>query len=234
MKRKTFRLTMACLSALLLALMSSCAVYRPQIVEIPLIEQKGDVQLDGSLGITGAHVSVAAGLTDNLAAQAFGRMSLGCNYARAALGLYRPAGNTVKELYAGFGAGNGEYEYTSDADPNLRYTHGGFYNILFLQGNYGWNHLSNDHITLGFGLKLGYMHDELNIWGTNTETDIIEIQRSPVNNRLLVEPSLTFRFGWNRFKFTYNLGCCVMIPNTDMSGLHIRSNIGISYRFGKR
>ena len=65
---KTKRLPLIVLTAAVLFVFSGCATYQPQCVDIPLIERKGEVKLDGGVGYIDnsvfGHLTAAAGLTD--------------------------------------------------------------------------------------------------------------------------------------------------------------------------
>lgn len=91
-------------------MVTSCIVYHPQTIDIPLISTKHDLRIDAGISIVpSAYSTVSCGLTDKVALQAFG--SLGSDeryYFQGAIGIYKNYDNQkVMELYSGFGYGYG-------------------------------------------------------------------------------------------------------------------------------
>jgi len=75
---------------IVLLIMTSCIVYHPQAIDIPLISEKNDLRIDAGISIVpSAHATVSYGLTDKIALQAFG--SLGSDeryYFQGAAGIF--------------------------------------------------------------------------------------------------------------------------------------------------
>ena len=172
MKTKTILLL---LPALLL--LTSCGVYRTQMVDIPLMGEQGELQLSGSVSSLLHHPAVSAtatyAVTDHLAVQGYFLSSQLANThaVQGAVGYYTPVKNSraIFELYAGVNAcwtdfttitNSDESHYTSWADngDNVeleRNTVARSQNY-FLQANYGW--CVSDRFEWGFALKGGLLH----------------------------------------------------------------------------
>jgi hypothetical protein len=218
------------------SLFTSCRVYYPRVLDVPLIREKGDTRLECGALLTLVHASVSYGLTENIAIQTAGSITAEKSYMfnrdfyiQSAVGFYKNKQNkTVMELYAGFGYGNGSS--SNNANPGTLY---GNYQIYFTQLNYGGINLGHRGNTeVGFGVKIGYMHSKLtdrNYYGYN------RFPPYPVLNMngILAEPMLILRTGGERLKFQTNIGACRIfrINGTDRypSFWPITFSIGISY-----
>ena len=219
---KTKRLPLIVLTAAVLFVFSGCATYQPQCVDIPLIERKGEVKLDGGVGYIDksvfGHLTAAAGLTDHISVQGHIR------------GL-----NT--ELYLGYGFRPFAYKDFSDADPEPRWKEDGSLHIAFTQFNLGWNGLANSHIDIAFGLKVGYMHDSrirtnyYYDWGEGGNDGRWSTEQSIVGNRLLLEPTAEIRAGWTHFKPSLIVGYFHTFPQDYMYGLELNIRLGLTYSF---
>src|SRR5690606_29025621 len=144
---------------IVLLIMTSCIVYHPQAIDIPLISEKNDLRIDAGISIVpSAHATVSYGLTDKIALQAFG--SLGSDeryYFQGAAGIFRKYDNQkVIELYGGFGYGYGSAY--RDANPGDLY---GDYQQYFLQVNYRKIDCKFANMDYGFGIKAGLLHSNL-------------------------------------------------------------------------
>lgn len=172
---------------LLVALLAaSCTtLYHPQLEAIPLIEEKGELNIETGLSHQDAlsgNISIAYGLTDHIALQGFGRTNKDGDvrnlHGQLAAGLYgQTAGGLDRELYLGVAAGRNadEWGYENhpmvdiegnpisfyDQEGNLvneawdRHAYTGDYHMLFLQGNIGQR---NKHFEWAVGLKAGILH----------------------------------------------------------------------------
>jgi hypothetical protein len=175
-------------------LFSSCAVYYPQTVDIPLIKKKDDIRIDAGYfmalgtkneesrnGIVGGHGTFSYGVTNILAIQTYINMDIMLRgYLHGALGLFKGFKNkTVMELYSGYGTGGG---------------FGSGYYLAFTQFNIGKTGLGNSNIDYGLGLKGGYIH------GIYYDEDVGN-QTHYQEKGWIVEPSVFLRFGGKKVKF---------------------------------
>ena len=182
-----------------LMLLTGCASYYPQVVDIPLIKEKGDVRIDAGYFLTpnfhgsanlGGHTTISAGLTNMLAIQGYASTDvLFRSYVQGALGLYKGFENkTVMEMYAGYGYGAG---LESDDSSNKKRNS---YHLAFTQFNIGKTDLGSSHIDYGLGLKGGYLHNNL--------VEISDNSPFQKKNGYIVEPSVFFRLGGKKVKFS--------------------------------
>jgi len=193
-----------------LVLLTSCATYAPQVVDIPLIKEKGDIRIDagcfflapdreGYVGY-GGHTTISAGLTNMLAVQGYASGDvMGKNHIQGALGLFRGLENkTVIELYSGYGYGAGlNFDRINENENKYKNKNKNknSYHLTFAQFNIGKTDLRIAHIDFGFGMKGGYLNNNLvEIGDKNTP-----IQKK---NGWIVEPSVFFRFGGKKVKFS--------------------------------
>lgn len=194
-------------------LSASCGAYHPQMLDMPLIQHKGDGHLDAGLSTAGGYsiasvnASASYGLTNHIAVQAAGNTDFGSNsYLQGALGWFKPVGeHFVVEIYAGYGHGQGfslgnDYgvsinnrnDYVnaprqSVSIPDNEYMHDGRYSQYFVQGNAGFAALARGHIDLGMGIKIGSMAISY------TETDDYYIDHTTLNGiqATIVSPDIT-------------------------------------------
>ena len=185
------------LFAMTIVLLSGCAAYYPQAVDIPLIEEKGDLRIDcggflappvnGEGGTVGGHWTVSYGITNMIAGQIYLGMDLLMRpHIQFAPGLFKGFENkTVVELYSGYGYGVGSWNSDYKRGKNN-------YHLAFAQFNIGKTGISDANIDYGLGLKGGYIfsNDEI-----DTFNDIHQ-KSGPI-----VEPSVFIRFGSKRVKF---------------------------------
>lgn len=229
---KTIRIFLV--SLLVSALAASCGAYSPVCVDVPLIREKGEVQLEGApvlLGgedFVGLRGSFAWGFAENLSAAA--SIDPFRTYGQAMVGTFRPMSESfVWELYAGYGYGKGRY-----SNPEEGYGARSRYMVEFLQFDAGWVHRNVD---VAFGLKAGAInaHSEFSL-----DTSYFYFSRNVVGahgTRLLLEPTAELRFGWQDFKFNLKVGLTWIFNNRYPEApclipyYGIGYGAGISYRF---
>ncbi len=243
---KTKRILSVVLTAAILLVFSGCATYQSQCVDIPLIEHKGEVKLDGGVGYLDkslfGHLTAAAGLTDHIAVQGHirglsDRKGAGTEYVQIATGYYNKFNRLNTELYLGYGFRPFAYKLSTDAYLEPYGREDGSLHIAFTQFNVGWNGLANSHIDIAFGLKVGYMHDSR--IRTNYYYDYYygnnrgrwSTEQSIVGNRLLLEPTAEIRAGWTHFKPSLIVGYFHTFPKDYMYGLRLSIRLGLTYRF---
>jgi hypothetical protein len=225
---------------LIYLLMTSCVLYHPQITDIPLINKKKDVRLDGGISaIPSVHATISYGLTKKIAVQTFGSIGPDNNgnfgskneyYFQGAAGLYKNIGNQkIMEFYSGYGYGYGEAY--RDANPGNLY---GDYQLYFVQFNYGKTDCKFAKMDYGFGVKTGYFRSNLtdhNYYHFYSETGPFTTYK---DNSLLIEPNVFVRLGGERLKFNVKLGSCWIIKftHTNKSLPHefINLGLGLNYR----
>ena len=200
--------------AAVLLLTTSCSIYHPQAVDIPLINHAGDTRVDASLAMSTwllpdvmtINATASYGFTDWLAGQVHINYGGENFYTQLAPGAYLPLGeHGLLEGYTGLGMGGAWRRPTSQASDSSvvrTYDYKGRFSVPFGQVNIGWHDLTGAHIDLAVGLKAGaYLPDftyrEYDSDG-NLVPDECYTYRTP---SLLFEPQLVFRIGGEHVKF---------------------------------
>jgi len=214
--------------------MTSCGVYSPQTIDIPLINKKKDLRIDAGISIKEfAYATVSYGLTDKIALQTFYNKSANDRYfVQGAVGYFKDLGNrNVIELYSGFGYGYTNY-YVDPIPASLK----GYYQLYFTQFNLGKIGCQFANADLGFGIKAGYLHSNLTDFnyftrysGNNGPYETLS------DNSFLLEPNVFLRIGGEKLKFSLKLGSCWHYQFTHKDK-HLPINeinlgLGLNYRF---
>lgn len=201
---------------------ASCTVYRPQIVDIPLIEEKGETRIDAAAGFSfwllpdaiSFGATATHGFTDLVSGQVHANYSGNGNYyLQAAPGIHTRVGSSATfEAFAGIGYGASGYESTpssssetsSENSSQSHYAYDGTYLLPYAQLNFGWRHLGPCEIA--FGLKAGAFIPDYTYQHFDENGDI-QPDRT-VNYKTtnaLLEPQLQFRVGSDRVKYTLRI-----------------------------
>lgn len=201
--RRVFALLLLSLTA------TSCWVYTPQLADIPLIEHKGDMRLNGSVYMNpvrrgyffspalGLSASFSAGLTDWMAINTYVGYQLDDNfYTHVALGGYKSFGVSVLEGYLGAGFGHSEnYIDNIPASSSI------YYLCPFMQVNYGL-HITK-YVDIGVSMKAG-AYSPLRV-DAHIPDDASPLPSVPSFSPLL-EPQVFFRFGEEKYKVQVQAG----------------------------
>lgn len=195
---------------------TSCSIYHPQAVDIPLINHQGDLRVDANasasvwlilpdavnLNVTGSY-----GFNDWLSGQVHVNYGGENWYVQAAPGTYKTlGGKAVFETYLGLGYGGSDYENNSSNDTvAATYAYKGTYMLPFVQFNIGWRNLGP--VDIAFGLKSGAFIPNFEYHGykaDGTEKPDSYVHYETPN--LLFEPQLQLGLGSDRAKFTMRVG----------------------------
>lgn len=189
-------------------LFSACA-YKPQLTSIPLMERKGDLQIDATISPPTLSFSGAASyaFTDHIAAQVFGDISLSTMYGEGAVGFFNRFRNRIViESYIGLGGG--DFNYSADTKPPRGYR--GNYYTGFAQFNIG---KKNKRFDYGGGIRMGYVfHDISKIEPDVNGYDVISYYSI---NSTVIEPNLFMRIGGEYIKFSIQGNYCFLYPWND-------------------
>ena len=202
---------------------SSCSIYHPQAVDIPLINHADDVRVDASLGLSTwvipdvftLNATASYGFNDWLAGQAHFNYGGDNLYAQLAPGAYFPLSeNAVVETYVGLGLGGAWRDNISSSHANEndtttfhQYGYSGNFFLPFAQANIGWHDLTAAHIDLAFGLKLGAYLPDFDYKKYDDNGNLIVGSDQTYNTaNFLVEPQFLFRIGGQRMKFNVKVG----------------------------
>jgi len=224
------------LTLLSMALLSSCSMYHPRMVDIPLIKEKNELKIDGNLSASGtivipesvdANVTVSYGVTNWMAAQAYVGYNFEKNYyMQGAVGAYKPIDKFVVEGYLGAGFGH-NYVVSKKDEGERRYY--GNYNVFFGQLNLGWTDLTAVNIDLGVGLKGGMLFPDF-IDATVDEEGIETVYQTHTTPNPLFEPQVLFRIGSKNLKFSLKAGY-VELFDADFYLNPFTLGLGVNYRF---
>lgn len=232
--------------AVLMYGLTSCSMYHPQAVDIPLLTEKGEFRADGtfSLAVTmlpqtpGANTTISYAATDWLAVQAFADFDCERSYYfQGSVGAFKPLGKTVLEGFVGIGRGYGfhEYEYSTQNRLNQIYGH---YNIYYGQVDFGWVNLTRVHLDVGGALKVGAFCPDFTDIDFDTRDGSVNSLVFYNNPMLLVEPQFFIRLGGESVKFGLKLGLTSLRAGKTDSGATsgfqyepLDFGIGINYRF---
>ena len=216
-------------------LMTGCsAVYFPTSADIPLIREKGEVQLEGMVypdKPLGIRASAAWGVTDHLAVEAI--VDPARQYSQAMVGFYSPVGSKfVYELYGGFGGGtrNGSYDYSAYARYYAKYY------LPFLQADCGWINLIEPlNLDFAVSLKMGAVHGNRVVTdGWVSSNGFYQTTKTYDDWMLLLEPTVELRMGWENLKFSLRAGCSALYFGHSISNFPYSLGLGVSYRFHPR
>ena len=171
-----------------------------------------------TVGITASH-----GFNDWLAGQAFVSYSFISVHSSVAAGYYRRLGEKARlECYGGIGYSGYWTDKTADdlaQDTTKNYLSmtKGHYWLPYVQMNFGWRGLANNHIDIAFGLKTGaYLPDFTYHRYVKPGFWLSEYEARYLTPNLLLEPQLQFGVGNERLKYTVRLG--VAFINNMMHG----------------
>ena len=173
--------------AILLILLTGCSSYYPQIVDVPLIKEKGDLRVDAGITyVPSIHGTISYGLTDIIAIQAYSNIDvLGRYHLQGAVGLFKGFENkTVTEIYGGYGYGNSIMGQLFDVNVDNH--------LAFIQYNLGKTDQGKAHIDYGLGIKTGYLYSRI------IDSDLVTTVQ---DDGLILEPTIFFRIGWEKIKF---------------------------------
>lgn len=242
------RLSFAAVAILVMMMATSCSIYQPRVVDIPLIDHAGDTRLDVNAGM-GALMTPSLGLTfsrginDWLSGQA--HLSTGFNhvYFQLAPGAYKKVGEKmVLEGFAGVGLAAYDAEptdMTDDQDTSFHYyfTYMGSYVLPFVQGNIGWKGLARGHIDLAFSLKAGLYYPSFDYHEfLPDDTPILAHEFHYGHSNVLLEPQFQLRIGGEKLKYCFRVGMCwlshiMQHPNNYLASDFLTISHGVTFNF---
>jgi len=237
-KRTIIYLTLIVLAA---ALPSSCVMYRPHNVDIPLLQQPGEMQVDATVSMSGplllvpgVNLSYAYAPANYLGLQAAASVTDFQNYhLQGALGSYQPYNRFVLEEYLGMAYGRSYHSNTVSGNSGNRRTVEGPYRMFFSQINAGGVGLFGDEFDAGVGLRTGILRSDF----SNTVTDTLgavvgEVERLD-RPFFVLEPQAMIRFGWEHFLFSFNFAYTYIVdwPTDNSFFNYERFSLGLGVHF---
>lgn len=239
--QQTIKTGLCAILVFVLGLLSSCSVYHPQMVDMPLLTHKGDGHVDMGLSMQWlvvptsmeANLSASYAPTDWLALQADGVYDFSrTGYGQAAVGFYHPWDKFVVEFYLGGGVGHA-YSGTEAENNGQSYVEGDF-NLAFAQLDLGWVSLLSGHLDLGLGLKGGFMFPEFTDFSAvNTNTGQ-RTTRVFTERHTLLEPQFMVRAGGEHLKMSLKVGLTKLNCDGGESQFGytpLGVSLGLNYRF---
>ena len=218
---------------------SSCVIYHPHNIDIPLLHEKGELEVDASvslsaplLGAPAANVSCSYAPFKSVGVQVAGSFSdINSFYVQAAAGGFHPMGHSVIEGYVGYGYGMSVHN-TPQKKDETHYRVDGHYSLLFGQLNLGWVNLADGVFDIGFGLKGGLMSPvfEKTHVLENGETVFME---GFTGHNFLLQPQIMVRTGWKQIKLSFNMGYAYLTDWPDENNYfnYERISIGLGVHF---
>ena len=215
-----------------LLLFTGCASYYPQVVDIPLIKEKGDTRINAGFFIVpspydddinvGGHGTFSRGITDFLSVQTYASFDgLFRFHLQGALGVFKGfENNAVIELYAGYGYGTGSLFGIIAMDN---------YQITFAQFNIGKINQNNSKIDYGLGLKGGYVYNDYKYYNENYTYLNIESKYG-----WMAEPSVFIRVGGNRVKYNLTVNYLWLEHIAEGYYFPVSIGMGVNIRLGNK
>ena len=177
---------------LLTSLFGSCVIYHPHNVDIPLLREKGEVDVD-------ANLSLSAPL---LGAPAFnGTVSFA---PLNNVGVQAAVCLSNTNSYAGYGFGTSVHKTEVSEDNSYRKVEGN-YNLVFGQVNTGWVNLLGGIFDIGFGFKGGLMMPNFEKSLVQGNGEVVK-ETKLTDSHVLLQPQFMVRVGWQQVKFSFNVG----------------------------
>lgn len=227
MKTKFLAQVSIFLPAVCIFLIHSCAIYEPQPVSIPLMQQKNELQLSGGVSILGGlNGSVAFAPVQHVALQVYASAYPENTNFQGSVGYFTKTKTNLNfEIYAGLGSGKGT-EYADDSSS----TYSNADNLIyFVQSNIGQTNLGRAHIDYGFGLKTGFFEAKVK--------EALFTNITPyTTNGFLIEPQVFMRMGSERLKVGFQVnGAKIYLDKEEkeFSDYYNQLNlcVSINYRF---
>lgn len=220
---------------------SSCVIYHPHNIDIPLLHEKGELAVDASvslsaplLGAPALNGTLSYAPLNHMGVQVAGSFSdINSFYAQAAAGGFIPMGNAVLEGYVGYGYGTSVHNTPQKMD-DTHYRVDGHYGLLFGQLNLGWVNLANGIFDIGFGLKGGILSPDFDKKRV-LEDGETEFMESYIGHNYLLQPQIMVRTGWKQIKFSFNMGYAYLTDwpeeNNYFNYEHISIGLGVHFDF---
>lgn len=191
-----------------ITLLSSCSpAYIPNVINTPLLKEKGDLKANLNWGISGTDPQVAYAVTDNIGlllnasfhdtkdADSAGYYQKH-NFIELGAGYFQPFGTKgCLSVYGGYGFGNMSSAYSSNLISNKEKTRT---SRFFIQPAIGFQ---TDFYEFSFSSRVvGLILRDIN----------------PNRLDIFIEPALTNKFGFKYGKFCVQTGLSVPINNTNL------------------
>lgn len=225
-------------TALVVFLPSSCVMYHPHNVDIPLLQEPGEMQLDATVAMSAPLLIPTANISYSYAPFKYVGMEAAANltdwknyHLQGAVGSYQPYNHFVLEEYLGLAYGYSHHE-NGTLENNHR-TVEGPYRMFFSQINAGGVNLFGDNFDAGVGIRTGIVRpDWCNSVIDSTGAAVGEVEK--LDRPLFVlEPQAMVRFGWEHFMFSFNFAFVFFAdwPTENNFFNYDRFSMGLGFHF---
>lgn len=217
-------------------ILSSCTLYLPQTAPIPIMKEKGELQIDGGITIfPGIQGSVSWSPVNHVALQGHAFADLGnVQYSQIALGYYNDLPKIFRyEVYGGAGFGDGTY-YRGSGDKTV-WEMNNSYNLYYLQLNTGRTVGKKKWVEYGLSLKSGFMDQNIHHSGFEIDENYngYEFDKHYPKKSILLEPSAFLRFG-DEFRIGLQVNYANIIPITHKSEFYDYAPVTVAFTMGFR
>lgn len=180
---------------LITGLFSACTVYIPQPAMIPLMENKNQLKLSGSISMLPAISTTACySPLKHISVLAYGLEAPDkIRYFQGALGYYWKSSDFDFEIYGGYGKGGGSMSRNS-TPGHLS----GTYDTYFLQWNAGQTIQAKKYYEYGISIKSGLLKSRITDNGYYEMNDLDPVLSN--NSYILFEPAAFVRIGKGKLK----------------------------------
>lgn len=208
MKKTSFLISTILFLVIIFSLNSCAPAYTPNVVNVPLLTNKNEVQASLSVGTSGTDAQLAYALTNHIGLMTNWNYRNNRtdtsdsyhyhNFIEGGIGYYTSFSSQGRfELYGGYGFGNVDIFY--DLTSTILQAK---FKRLYVQPNFGF---SSSYFDIGFSPRLVYVIMKPS-----------SLQYSTIN-RFFIEPTETMRLGFKTFYFTSQFGFAIPL-NLSESG----------------
>lgn len=219
-------------------LLTSCTMYMPQTAPIPMMKEKGELQIDGGFTILpGIQGSVAWSPVNHLAVQGHAFTNIGnIQYSQIALGYYNELPKIFRyEVYGGAGFGDGGYTHVIGPEWLYDWRMNNSYNLYYLQLNAGRTAGKKQWFEYGLSLKSGFMDQNIHRSGHEMDENynVTWFDEHYPKKSILLEPAAFMRYG-NKFRIGLQVNYANIIPLTYKSEFYDYAPVTVAFTMGFR
>ncbi len=225
--------------------LTGCSVYSGSTTDVPLFRERGELQAEVGVCPTPYVIPIPYAATASYSLTDHVGFSATADWARrywqAMCGFYQPVGDKfVCEAFGGFAMGWDRVLHYDNYSPDGM-TVRGDYRMPFVQIDCGWRDLTRIlHPDLAFAVRVGGIYGDVDRSWTEYVGETGYHRHTHFEGmRALIEPSVELRFGWDHFKFNFQVYLTYILDSHGKPDNMIPANaggynFGISYRFDTR
>lgn len=224
-------------------ILASCSpkFYSPNTHNVPLISEQGETNLSVTGNANQVEFQGAYGVTDGFAIQASGGVFIPSdldngdggsgNFGEIGLGYFKPiTENWIFEAYGLAGYGTLENHFPSSIENNPGTTGKISANIFRfgVQPNFGYK---SKHFSAAVSSRfVNVSYNQVNgsfIFENKDQEDYLNANSS----NFMIEPALTIRGGFERFKLQVQYGYSINVTNSDFRQDNSHFTVGLNFNF---